>query len=153
MKFVNHIDHVTWVFHQQNIARGVAHMERLFDVKFDEPRTDEDFGFTMYLCWEAGLEVVSPLPGVTDFNKTLHDYLADKGEGLMSIVFGVRDLEKTCKRLAADGFEPGEFWGNHPDSPWRDRVVIRESALGMHLNTYMIFGEIDYADGVVTIEN
>lgn len=153
MKLVNHIDHVTWVSRPETIAANVALLSKMFDVRFDEPRTSEEQGFTMYLCWEAGLEVVCPLPEVTSFNKTLHDRLASHGEGLISIVFGVRNLEETRKRLIDSGFQPGELWGNDPTSPWRDKVSIKEREIGMHFNTWMIFGEIDYEPGVVTIDS
>lgn len=153
MKFINRIDHVTWIFHQKNIDANVEYLARLFDVTFEPPRVSEEMGFVMYFCWEAGLEVVCPLADITPFNQTLHDYLALRGEGLMSVVFGVKDLQKTRERLARQGFEPGAVWENHPDSPWKDKVTIRECDMGVHLNTYTVFSQIDYADGVVTIEH
>ena len=151
MKFVDHIDHVTWVSYPETIADNVALFSRLFDVVFDAPSVRNDMGFTVYLCWEAGLEIVCPHAAPTDFNQTLHDHLARHGEGMMSIVFGVRDLEATRLRLEQGGFAPGPLWGNAPGSPWVNKVNIKEREAGIHMNTWMIFGEIDYAEGVVGI--
>lgn len=151
MKFSKHIDHVTWVTRPENIERNVALFSSLFDVEFDGPWVREDMGFKMYLCWESGFEIVCPLEGVTPFNKTLHDRLETHGEGMLSIVFGVKDLEATRERLEKAGFSPGELWGEHPQAPWRGKVSVKERDAGFHLNTWVVFGEIDYADGVVAI--
>lgn len=152
MKLVNHIDHVAWVFRPDSIERNVAMFSRMFDITFDGPVHKPDFGFTVYLSWEAGIEIVCAHETRTDFNRHLHDHLDAHGEGLMSIVWGVRDIEQTKQRLEADGFDVGELWGNDPQSPWREKVSIKERDLGTHMNTRIILGEIDYAEGVLTID-
>ena len=42
----------------------------------------------------------------TPFSQMLHDWLAARGEGVMSVVFGVSDLDKHKFRLESQGIEP-----------------------------------------------
>jgi hypothetical protein len=38
---------------------------------------------------------------------------------------------------------------DHPDSPWHHKLVLRERMAGMVMNSVFIFGDIDYAEGVI----
>ena len=147
-KFTNHVDHVAWISRPENLEANVAMLEKLSGAKL--ARFDRaDMGFTMFISWEAGLEVVSPMEEPTDFNQMLWDWLNTRGEGVMSVVFGVRDLDKHKARLEAEGMEVGELMDDHPDSPWHDKLVLWERMAGMVMNSVFIFGDIDYADSVI----
>jgi hypothetical protein len=106
-------------------------------------------GFTMCISWEAGLEVVAPMAEPTPFNQMLHDWLAARGEGVISVVFGVSDLDKHKSRLESQGIEPGPLLDDHPDSPWHHKMVLWERMAGEVMNSCIVLGDIDYADGVV----
>jgi hypothetical protein len=151
-KFVNHVDHVAWISRPENIAANVAELEKLSGAKLQRFER-KDMGFVMYISWEAGLEVVTPMPEVTDFNKMLHDRLASHGEGVTAVVFGFRDLEKHKKRLEALGVEVGPLLDDHPDSPWHHKLILRERHAGRVMGTGFVMGDIDYADGVITFED
>ena len=110
-------------------------------------------GFTMYLSWEAGLEIVSPHIQRTDFNAALHDRLDDKGEGILAVVYGVRDLERHKARLEKLGYAPGPLMDDHPDSPWHDKLVLAERIAGDFLGSWFIMGDIDYAEGVIPLQD
>ncbi len=147
-KFVNHIDHVTWISRPETIEANVAELEKLSGAtltRFDR----EDMGFTMYLSWEAGLEVVTPMAERTDFNQALHHHLETRGEGVIGVVFGVRGLEEHRARLEALGFEVGPEMDDHPDSPWHDKLNLRERLGGVVMNSWFILGDIDYRDDVI----
>jgi hypothetical protein len=147
-KFTNHIDHAVWISRVENIEKNVAALEKVTNVKltrFDR----QDMGFVMYLCWEAGLEVVAPMAKRTDFNQALYDRLETQGEGLLGVVFGVKDLDKHRARLEALGIGLGPLMDDHPDSPWHDKLVLRERAAPTFMNGWFILGDIDYADGVI----
>jgi hypothetical protein len=148
-KFVNHIDHVTWISRLETLEANVAELEKLSGAKLQRFQR-EDMGFVMYISWEAGLEVVAPMNRPTDFNKALSDYLAARGEGIMGVVFGVDDLEKHKARLEALGFEVGPEMDDLPTSPWHHKLNLRERAGGFVMNSAFILGDIDYADEVVT---
>lgn len=151
-KFVNHIDHVTWISHPDNIETNVERLEKLSGgklIRFER----EDMGFVMYLDWEAGLEVVTPMVKRTDFNQLLYNWLEERGEGLMGVIFGVRDLDAHKRRLEAEGFEVGPVMDDHPDSPWHDRIRLYERMGGVVMNSTFILGDIDYSDGMIRFED
>lgn len=147
-KFVNHVDHVTWISRLENIEAHVAALEAVTEgklIRFER----EDLGFVMYLDWDAGLEVVAPMDGRTDFNAALHDRLEKRGEGLLGIVFGVQDLEKHKEKLEAKGLQVGPLMDDLPNSPWHERLVLRERAAPEVLNSWIVLGQIDYQDDVI----
>ena len=147
-KFTNHVDHVAWISRPETIAANVAQLEMLTDAKLTRFER-KDMGFVMYISWEAGLEVVAPLPEPTEFNQWLRDWLDTRGEGVMSVVFGVRDLDRHKARLERLGVEVGPLMDDHPDSPWHDQLVLWERQAGEVMNTGFILGDIDYADHVI----
>jgi hypothetical protein len=147
-KFTNHIDHAVWISHLENIEKNVAALEAITDAKLE--RFDRrDMGFVMYLSWEAGLEVVAPTVSRTDFNSALHDRLERQGEGLLGVVFGVKDLDRHKARLEALGMGLGPMMDDHQDSPWHHKLVLRERAAPPVMNSWLILGDIDYADDVI----
>src|ERR1700733_7260723 len=96
--FTNHVDHVAWISRPETLEVNAAELEKLPAaqlIRFER----EDMGFVMCIDWEAGLEVVSPMQEPTDFNKGLRDWLETRGEGVISVVFGVRELERHKARL------------------------------------------------------
>lgn len=151
-KFVNHIDHVTWISRPENIEANVARLEKLSGGKLTRFER-ADMGFVMYLDWSAGLEVVTPMEKPTDFNQLLYNWLDERGEGLMGVIFGVRDLDAHKRRLEAEGFEVGPLMDDHPDSPWHDRIRLYERMGGVVMNSTFILGDIDYSDDMIHFED
>lgn len=147
-KFVNHVDHVAWLSRPENLDANVAQLEKLTGAKLTR-FVREDMGFTMCISWEAGLEVVAPMERRTEFNAWLWSELEKKGEGVSSVVFGVKDLNAHKARLEAMGFVVGPLMDDHPDSPWHDELVLWERMAGEAMNTNIVLGDIDYADGVI----
>lgn len=147
-KFTNHIDHVAWISRLENLDANIADLEKLTGATLTRFER-KDMGFVMCISWEAGLEVVAPLEEPTEFNQWLRDWLDTRGEGVISVVFGVRDLDRHKARLATLGIEVGPLMDDHPDSPWHDQLVLWERQAGMVMNTNFVFGDIDYADGLI----
>jgi hypothetical protein len=147
-KFINHVDHVAWISKPENLDANVAQLEKLSGAKLTR-FARKDMGFTMCISWEAGLEVVAPMAEPTEFNKILYDWLATRGEGVMSVVFGVRCLDQHKARLESQGFEVGPLMDDHSDSPWRQKLVLWERMAGVVMNSCFILGDIDYADDVI----
>ena len=150
-KFINHIDHVTWISRLQTIEKNVADLESVTGGKLLRFQR-EDMGFVMYIDWDAGLEVVAPMDERTEFNVSLHDWLEARGEGLMGVVFGVNDLEKHKDQLEAKGIPVGPVMDDLPTSPWHHRLMLRERAvLQPVIGSSIILGQIDYADDVIKL--
>lgn len=151
-KFLNHVDHVAWICRRENLEANVEALARLCDVDFGAPAVRDDIGLTIYLSWEAGLEVVAPHAEVTPYNKLLHDRLEQRGEGMWGVVFGVNHLEEARERARSLGYVPTAIVGEAPDAPWAGKVKVQESRATEFLGTWVIFGEIGYSDGVVSFE-
>ena len=151
-KFRDHIDHVAWICHEENLDRNVKLLSELFAVDFGEPAIRKDLGLTIYLSWESGLELVAPHAEVTPYNGLLHERLERRGEGMWGVIFGVENLENARERARALGYTPTPVVGEAPDTPWAGKVEVRESRATEFLGTWLIFGQIGYAEGVVTFE-
>ncbi len=147
-KFINHVDHVAWLSHPDNLDANVARLEQITGATLKR-FSRADMGFTMCISWEAGLEVVAPMVERTDFNQWLWSELEAKGEGISSVVFGVKDLDAHKARLEKLGFEVGPLMDDHPDSPWHDQLELWERNAGEVMNTNIILGDIDYQDGLI----
>lgn len=147
-KFINHVDHVAWISRPENLDANVAQLEKLTGATLTR-FSRRDMGFTMCISWEAGLEVVAPMEERTDFNQWLWSELEVKGEGVSSVVFGVKDLDAHKSRLEKMGFVVGEMMDDHPDSPWHHSLVLRERMAGEAINTNIVLGDIDYQDDVI----
>ncbi len=147
-KFINHVDHVAWISRPENLDINIAQLEKLTGATLTR-FTRKDMGFTMCISWEAGLEVVAPMEDRTDFNQWLWSELEAKGEGVSSVVFGVKGLEEHKARLAKIGIEVGPLMDDHPDSPWHDKIELWERMAGEAINTNIVLGDIKYADGVI----
>ena len=150
-KFVNHIDHVVWISKPENIEANVAELEKLAGASLERFER-KDMGFVMYLDWSAGLEVVTPMATPTEFNQMLHHRLETQGEGIMAVVFGVRDLERHKARLEALGYQPGPPMDDHVDSPWHHKISLAERIGGEVMNSAFILGDIDYDEGMIQFE-
>ena len=147
-KFVNHIDHVAWVSRLENLDANVAELERLANARLMRFRR-EDMGFIICVNWAAGLEVLAPLEQRTEVNQMMHDWLEQRGESVMFVVFGVAGLEAHKARLEAMGVDVGPLVEDDPASPWHDQLVLRERIAGTVMNSSFVLGDIDYADGLI----
>lgn len=151
-KFVNHIDHVAWISSPENLEDNVSMLEKLSGATMTRFER-KDMGFVMYLCWEAGLEIVSPMDEPTEFNMALRHHLDTQGEGILGVIFGVKNLEEHKSRLEKLGFEVGPEMDDHPESPWHDKLVLRERLGGIVMNSWFILGDIDYQDDIIGFED
>lgn len=148
-KFINHVDHVAWLVRPENLDEQVALLEKVTGATLRR-FARADMGFTMCISWAAGLEVVSPHEERTEFNAWLWSELETKGEGVTSVVFGVKDLDWHKERLEKMGIPVGPLMDDHPDSPWHDELVLWERAVGQQvMNTNIVLGDIDYKDGLI----
>jgi hypothetical protein len=147
-KFRNHLDHVAWVSRPETLAANTARLAELSGAAF-QSFVRADMGIVITVSWEAGLEILSPLPERTPGNQALHDHLDAHGEGIFAVVFGVGDLEGKAARLEAHGHAVSGVLDDHPASPWHHKLHLRERVVGPFLGGNFVLGDIDYADDVV----
>ncbi len=147
-KFVNHVDHAVYLSKWENLDANIARLELLTDSKIERCVRD-DMGCAICVDWSTGIEVVSPTPERGPANDALHARLESHGEGLLAVVYGVPDLDAHMAKLKAKGVELGPLMETDPCEPWFDRIVLRERFAPGFLDSWMVFSQIDYADGVI----
>lgn len=144
-KFINHVDHAVYLSRWDAIEVNAAQLTALTDAEMERCERP-DMGCVIYVDWAAGLEIVAPLPQRSQLNQALYDRLDSHGEGLLAIVFGVEDLEAHKAKLEAKGLQVGPLMVGHSDEPWFERLLLRERFGPQFMNSWLVFGQIDYAD-------
>ena len=100
-KGINRIVVGVWDFEE-----GKKYFEKLLGAEFAPENSDGEaasFGVRVAMAWDAGIELVSPLPYTpsrirADMEKT--------GEGVKAIVFAVEDASESMEEGKSLGMEP-----------------------------------------------
>ncbi len=78
-----------------DLDEAVAFYSRLLCATFvDQDKAAQSLGVRCAISWDAGIELVSPLPGCETIIKKFID---KRGEGLMGVVFAVDDVDACCR--------------------------------------------------------
>ena len=70
----------------------------------DADWTGEPFGISVSIAWDAGIELCAPLPGREE-TSAVSQFLAQRGEGVMTVFFGVDDCDAAFERASAQGYD------------------------------------------------
>jgi len=65
--------------------------------------TGEPFGINVSIAWDAGIELCAPMPG-REHDSAVSQFLAQRGEGIMNVFFGVDDGDAANKQASALGY-------------------------------------------------
>lgn len=65
--------------------------------------TGAPFGIHVAISWDAGIELCAPMSG-RESDSAVSQFLAQKGEGIMNVYFGVDDADVSMGRAAANGY-------------------------------------------------
>jgi methylmalonyl-CoA/ethylmalonyl-CoA epimerase len=65
--------------------------------------TGEPFGIHVAISWDAGIELCAPMPG-RENDSAVSQFLAQRGEGIMNVYFGVDDADAAKAQASAAGF-------------------------------------------------
>ncbi|MBT4512221.1 MAG: hypothetical protein HOC20_08440 [Chloroflexi bacterium] len=76
----------------KDLEKGVEFYSKLLGATFFEATADdtEKLGIRVALSWDAGIELVSPMPDKDTFVTKI---IEQRGEGLIGVVFAVDDVE------------------------------------------------------------
>ena len=91
-KGINRIVVAVWDF-----EKGKEYFEKLLGAEFAPENTDGEaasFGVRVAMAWEAGIELVSPLPNT---QSPIREEMEKNGEGIKGIVFAVDDADTAMK--------------------------------------------------------
>ena len=64
--------------------------------------TGEPFGIEVAISWDAGIELCAPLPG-READSAVSPFLAQNGEGIMNVIFGVSDAGTARQKAESAG--------------------------------------------------
>lgn len=147
---INHVDHIVWVSHLENLEANVAKLEALTRVKLHGPFDRTDQGMRVCVSFEGGVEILAPLDGYdTVMSRHCRAWLEKSGEGMFAVVFGVRDIMEAREHAARLGYTPGPLLECVGGEPWAtDLGKFQESVICEFMNILFVYGEIDYPDGV-----
>jgi hypothetical protein len=165
---VGRIDHV--IFAYQTFERAEETRQKMtallgLDPDDWEDPTDLDppFNLCTQVNWPAGLEIICPSVGHEDawFGTPL---IAERGEGIGAVVFGVEDLDEVSRRAERVGVPVVQMLqdSRHPDGPDAYQAGIpfffgagvekrfhhiREALIGPFNGTGLALGEFQPLDG------
>jgi hypothetical protein len=136
---IRRIDHVAILVSAENFESCVARMTRVLEVKFVRAQR-KDLGLLIAMDWDAGLEILAP----TGQESPLWQRLQERGEGYVSIIFGVKDLDAAKARAKAEGLFVGPEVGLTGEEPWAARFdVLREASLGPICGVNIALGQVE----------
>mgnify|MGYP001156833414 FL=1 len=91
-KGINRIVVAVWDF-----EKGKTYFETLLDAEFAPENTDgeaEAFGVRVAMAWDAGIELISPIPNKPS---PIRAEMEQNGEGIKGVVFAVLDADNAMK--------------------------------------------------------
>ena len=100
-KGINRIVVGVWDFEE-----GKEYFEKLLGAEFAPENSDGEaasFGVRVAMAWDAGIELVSPLP---DTPSQIRADMEKTGEGVKAIVFAVEDASGSMEEGKSLGMEP-----------------------------------------------
>jgi len=87
----------------RDLEAAKRHYAGVLGANFEDVHwTGEPFGIHVSIAWNAGIELCAPMPGRED-DSAVSQFLATRGEGVMSVFFGVDDGDAAMARAAAHG--------------------------------------------------
>lgn len=89
-----------------DLEAGMEFYSAMLSSEFSETTTEmgRSFGVRVAMNFEAGVELVSPLPGAE--KSAVRDHLEANGEGVTGVVFAVPDVEASRAAVEALGWKP-----------------------------------------------
>lgn len=70
----------------------------------DASWTGEELGIEVAISWDAGIELIAPMPG-REGDSIISEFLSEHGDGIVNVVFGVSDAAEAKQRTTAAGLE------------------------------------------------
>jgi hypothetical protein len=139
-KNAGRIDHVLITVSPGNFTECIDKLTRALGVIFQPALNREDLGVISAISLESGLEVLAPTREAGPF----WERIQRRGEGHVTIIFGVDNFDDACKRATDAGLSVGTEIGLQGDEPWgKHFAVFREARLAPICGAAIILGEIE----------
>jgi predicted enzyme related to lactoylglutathione lyase len=103
MERVRGLHHVAWCVQPENMDRARAYWEDAIGLDRMEDLDLTDLGIRVLVSWEGGVEVMCPTNENGSMAVAVRQFLAERGEGVYSVVYNVPDIAATQAKIVADG--------------------------------------------------
>jgi predicted enzyme related to lactoylglutathione lyase len=125
---INRLDHLAILIRQENIEKYKKLFSDVLGITWEEPVANESAGVVAIASWDSGLELIAPLRE----SGRIWDRIQKFGEGTVTIIFGVPDIEAAKARAVDAGAKflfDIEMVG---DEPWLHKFkLFREAKIDM----------------------
>jgi predicted enzyme related to lactoylglutathione lyase len=96
------LHHVVWCVEPENLERVRSFWEGVIGVALDELDLP-DLGLRVLISWQGGVEIMTPAYASGSMAEAARHFLAERGEGVYSVVYGVRGIEDVVTSFAESG--------------------------------------------------
>lgn len=136
------IDHIVIGIKPENLETCREKLEQILDLEFEYAER-EDLGVNIYTDWDAGIELLSP----SSPDSAFWEQLNAKGEGILSVVVAVEDIDRTKQKAQKAGIGHYPEVGLRGDEPWAERFdLMRESSLDPVFGIGLILAQLKRKD-------
>jgi predicted enzyme related to lactoylglutathione lyase len=125
---INRLDHLAILVKYENFEKYKKKFSDVLGVVWDEEVTNESAGVIAVPSWDSGLELIAPMQNSGRY----WDRIQRFGEGSVTIIFGVEDIDAAVKRAEDNGAPLRFHIEMQGTEPWLNRFkVFRESKIDM----------------------
>jgi hypothetical protein len=96
------VHHVVWCVAPENLGSVRAFWEQTIGVALEELDLPE-LGLRVLISWEGGIEIMTPAYDNGTMVELARQFLAERGEGVYSVVYGVREIEGVIASFSENG--------------------------------------------------
>jgi catechol 2,3-dioxygenase-like lactoylglutathione lyase family enzyme len=132
----------------RDLDKGVAFYSKLLGATFNDAKVEGKFGVRAALSWDAGIEMLSPLPGSNSpWAMAMEQFLEKSGGGLFGVAFSVSSADEARTRAEGMGlgvtlleFNPDEIKQHFQDrfKIFKEYILNPEDAFGVSLTMVQI---------------
>jgi hypothetical protein len=136
---VNCIHHVVWCIEPQSLGRVRELWEGALGLPLQEVDLPE-LGVVILISWAGGIEIMSPVHPTGELAAMARAFLAERGEGVFSVVFNVADIDGAVDKVGALG---GSllFRDEIPAAEFDDREIAGDGPATRHDIRQALFDE------------
>jgi hypothetical protein len=140
---IDRIDHLAILVSVASFENCVKRLTDALGARFVRAER-KDLGLLIAADWDSGLELLAP----TGPDSPLWNRLQTHGDGQVTIIYGVKDLEAGAARAKTAGFELGREIGLTGGEPWAAQFdVLREIQLSEICGIRIALGQIEPSPG------
>jgi hypothetical protein len=124
---VNRVSHVVYCLRPESLDDAVAFFEHALGASFEDSSRPE-LGLRIKIALESGIELIAPAPDLGPTPERFLSHLAERGEGVYDVVYGVRDIDETLAASERFGVRVTHRNSFADVPPWQGRMAVFDEA-------------------------